>query len=546
MIDRDIHRARALVVESNANLRALAAAQLREAGVGQVQESARTCDARLLLEHEPFDIVVCNREFEEAGESGQDLLDELRREHLLSPATVFLMTTSRPLYHEVVEAAESTLDGLLVRPYSTALLAERLAEARRRKRELGRVLRALHAGQTELALIHAVKRFQERRPYWNWCGRLAAELMLTLQRPGDAEHLFLKLGQASPAAAWARLGQARSRLAQGDATAARDHVAAVLAADPESADAHDLMGRILIDQCDFEGALAEYGSAADLTPGCLLRSQHAGALAFYLDQREDALRWLERTLELGVQSKLFDALSLLLIAMMRFDLGDADGVGSMAHQMDRYRQRFPESRRLGRLDRCVATLAALLAGNSEHALAELRALATQAMDDDFDLEAASMTLAAWARMPSRARTPAEFEALVERMALRFCTSRAVAEALIAAGRREEAIAAVVRRCQHHVSSIAEQALDASLRGDPGAAAHQLLEIGETTLNARLLEMSGVLARRHESRIGEAQALAERSAATLRRSCKAPNHIAGIQRSGRSPGGLQLRGRRSAP
>ena len=50
-----------------------------------------------------------------------------------------------------------------------------------------------------------------------------------------------------------------------------------------------------------------------------------------------------------------------------------------------------------------------------------------------------------------------------------------------------------------------------------------------------------IARRHAGDDPELQAGAAEAGALLGRSCAAVNHIAGIQRSGRSPGGLQLRG-----
>ena len=79
MSDRDIHKARALVVEPQATLRSILLAQLRDLGVGHAQGVARTRDARLALEREHFDIVVCAREFEGLPDNGQELLDELRR-----------------------------------------------------------------------------------------------------------------------------------------------------------------------------------------------------------------------------------------------------------------------------------------------------------------------------------------------------------------------------------------------------------------------------------------------------------------------------------
>lgn len=541
MIDRDIHLARALLVESNPLLRSVGAAQLRDVGVGHVSQASRVRDARLMLERERYDIVLCTREFEGSDYSGQDLLDELRREHLLPHSTVFVMVTEQVSYHQVVEAAESALDGFLVRPYTAATLSARLLEARNRKRQLAEVLRALDAGNAEVALAHAVKRVQEQQPYWQYCGRLAGELLLGQQRPEEARRIFERMAQASPKASWPRLGVGRAQAAMGDNGAARKTVAAVLQTDPGAADAHDLMGRILVEQCDFDGALVEYRTAAELTPGCLLRAQHAGALAFYQGRTQDAVAWLERTLHMGVQSKLFDALSLLLIAMLRYDRADAPGVAAMSEQLRQFSLRFPESRRLRRFEQASAALHALLAGTPEPALASARELAAQAGGDDFDLEAANMLLALWARLPEAQRPAAEHEALIDRVALRFCTSKAIAEVLAGSAGRCELALGVIRRAQARVAAATEQAMDLSLKGDPATAARRLLAAGEETLNAKLLEMAGLLVRRHAAAIPDAQALGARATALLQRSCQAVNHIAGIQRSGRSPGGLQLRG-----
>ena len=92
------------------------------------------------------------------------------------------------------------------------------------------------------------------------------------------------------------------------------------------------------------------------------------------------------------------------------------------------------------------------------------------------------------------------------------------------------------------SSLTEQAMDSSLKGDPEGAVNRLLEAGEQSLNSRILEMASLIARRHAATLPDAEALVARAAATLKRSCLAMNHIAGIQRSGRSPGGSPRTGR----
>ena len=541
MIDRDIHLARALLVEGNSLLRSVAAAQLRDTGVGHVTSASRVKDARLLLERKQFDIVVCNREFEDSDYSGQDLLDELRREKLLPHSTVFLMVTAQASYNQVVEAAESALDGFLVRPFTAATLGIKLLEARNRKRELAPVLRALDAGQSQVALVHAIKRFQEQQPYWAYCGRLAAELMMTLQRPDDALRLFEHLVKAKPTATWAHLGVARAQSALGDNAAARRTVQAALMQEPSSADAHDLMGRMWVEQCDFEAALGEYRTAAGLTPGCLLRNQHAGALAFYQGHADDALKFLERTLGMGAQSKLFDPLSLLLIAMLRFDRSDAGNVAAMREQLRRHRARQPESARLTCFEKAADALTGLMSTQPEASLPLLREFLAAAGRDDFDLEAANIALSLWERVPVNMRPAADHEALIERIALRFCTSKAVGEVLCAAARRADDAVAMIRRCQARLLATTEKAMEHALKGEPEQAVQMLVEEGERTLNAKLLEMAVLLARKHAAAFPEGQALAARAGDLVRRTVQSGGRIAGIQRSGRSPGGLQLRG-----
>lgn len=542
MIDRDIHLARALLVESNPLLRSVGAAQLRDVGVGQVSTTARVKDARLMLEREQFDIVLCRLEPEEGDISGQDLLDELRRERQLPHATVFIMVTSQASYHQVVEAAEAALDGFLLRPYTAATLSARLLEARNRKRELGDLLRALDSGDLDTALVRAVMRFQEQQPYWVHCGRIAAELLLTMGRSEDARSLFDRLAKGTGVGHWAHLGVARALLALGDLAAARSAVAQVLATDSNAADAHDLMGRIQVEQCDFEGAMLAYRSAAELTPGCLLRLQHAGALAFYQGRAEEASNWLERTLGLGVQSKLFDTLSLVLVAMLRYDRGDVGGVASITSQLRKFSERCPNSKRVQQFVQAAEMLKALLGGQTEAALCTLRALTAGAAGEQHDLESAALLLALWARVPEAQRPVAEHAAMVEREALRFCTGKTVGEVLVAAARRAEPATGLIRGAQQRVSVATQQAMEMSMRGKPEVAAQALLTLGEQTLNAKLLEMTVLLVRRHGDALGADQTLGERAEDLLRRSCHGGNHIAGIRRSGRSPGGLQLRGR----
>jgi DNA-binding response OmpR family regulator len=549
VIDRDIHKSRALVIEGNALLRSVTAGQLRNLGIGHVSQAPRPRDARVMIEREAYDIIICNREFDGLLHGGQDLLDELRRENQLTHSTVFLMITSEAHYHHVIEAAEANLDGILVTPFNASALEERLGEARLRKRELADLLRALDGGKLEMALALATQRWQENRGYATYCGRIVAELLLRLQRPEEAIEAFERLQagvKKGTSSSWATLGRARGHLALGDVAQARRLIAEVQNAEPHNADAHDLMGRIQVELCDLGQALANYLRSAELTPGCLLRSQHTGALAFYEGQSALALKMLERSVGLGVQSKLFDALTLSMIAMLRYDAADAQGVASSLSQIGRYRERYPESRRLMRLEQSTGVLAAWIGGAIPDGMATLREMSARVRDDGFDLEGANLLLGLWSRAPLSHFEPTEYEDVLDKLAMRFCTSKAIAEVLAAAAKRSETATVVLQRCQTRITSIAEKAMDHALRGQPGAAMQQLLRAGQETLNAKLLEMCVLLTRRHGHSAPEAESIAASAAALLKRCCSPMTHIAGIQRTGRSPGGMQLRGRAGRP
>ena len=541
MLDPDLHLARALLIEGNPLLRSVTTSQLRDAGVGQVIPCPRVRDARLLLEREKYDIVICNREFEGSDISGQDLLDELRREQLLPYSTVFLMVTSSATYAQVVEAAESALDGFLVRPYTAAALTERLLEARQRKRLLADVMKALEAGDLETAFARALKRFQEQLPYAAYCGRLAAELLLRMGRPEDSAKVFQRLVEIQPAV-WARLGLARAELASGRAGAARKIIDDILAQDPSCADAQDLLGRTLVERSDFAGALQAYRAACEQTPGCLLRTQHAGALAFFLGQHREARTLLMRARGMGVQSRLFDALSLFLLALLQFDAKDTEALRETLQQISGFPRRYVDSRRLARLEEATRVLLACRSDTPAVAQERFTQLAAACEEEDFDLEGAQVVLCLWVRLPGESHRDAESGQLAQTIGLRFCTNKAMTEFFIAAAQSHPVVTTAIRQCQARINAMAEEAMESCMAGRTTEALDKLLQHGRSTRNARLLELAGVLTDKHAAVLDEAtrERLKAESDTLARRYAPGVTQIAGIQRSSRSPGGLTLR------
>ncbi|NDE73798.1 MAG: response regulator, partial [Betaproteobacteria bacterium] len=87
--NQDLSATSALVIDGNPNSKGLLVNQLNEFGVGTVRQASRLSDARELLENMVFDFVLCEMYFQNEATTGQEMLDDLRRNNLLPYSTVF-------------------------------------------------------------------------------------------------------------------------------------------------------------------------------------------------------------------------------------------------------------------------------------------------------------------------------------------------------------------------------------------------------------------------------------------------------------------------
>jgi len=125
-LDDEVETDSALVIDSNSASRSITTQNLRTFGFGTVRQVSRLIDGRNMLESQRFNLVVCDYNFDAEAASGLQLLEELRRENMLPYSTVFVMIASEATYAQVAEAAESALDGYLIKPFSANSLGERI------------------------------------------------------------------------------------------------------------------------------------------------------------------------------------------------------------------------------------------------------------------------------------------------------------------------------------------------------------------------------------------------------------------------------------
>lgn len=506
-LDPDIDKAVALVVDGNPTSRSVLVAMLREAGVGNVVQAMKAQEARRMLEHRRFDIVLCEFHFDNDVMNGQELMDDLRQAALLPLGTVVVMISGEAHYGHVAEAAEAALDAYLIKPHTEKALRERLGLARQRKRALADIISLVEGEQLEAAAALAQERYAARGPAWLQAARIGAELYLHLGRPTEAVQLLESILRTG-ALPWARLGLARAHVEAGAVFEARRTLESLLGEHPGYADAYDVMGRVLLDEGKPEQAIQALDRATALTPNCVGRRVKLGVLHFYHGDPREALANLDTALRLGLNSRVFDLQGLVLVAALHFDRHDRRALSLAAHSMSRRRAASPRSPRLRRFESTIGILVALLERRVPDAVNSLRELLGEAMAPDFDFEAACNLLMVLSRIEQVELHLTDLYDQVERLAERFAVSHTTCEMLCGSLRGSFAIIERIRAAHAGIGVATQRAVSLTLEDRPRDAAIALLAQARQTLNTKLMDLAVHTLERHGPAIADAAELLE--------------------------------------
>lgn len=505
--DDDLSTGKALVIDANPTSRSILVSQLRDFGMSNVVQAARLVDARRQLEYRQFEVVLCELHFPQETMTGQDLLDDLRRNQLLPFSTVFIMVTGEATYAKVAEAAESALDGYLLKPHKATQLGERLRQARARKVSLQAIFTAIEVDDFVGAASLCLQRFETRGPFWLYAARVGAELMLRTGQYDQAQKLYQAVVDAKTLP-WAKLGVARSLLDEGQSARAVSTLENLISEDPNYADAYDVMGRAQFEQGKFDAALATFKMASTLTPASISRMQNFGLMCYYAGERIEAEKILDRTTRLGLDSKMFDSQTLVLLAFIRLETGDRKGLQRCRGDFVRLIERNPNNQRHQRLSAVVDALYLIEQGQFAQVLQVVRELCERIKDPEFDFESASNLMALLAQLADKAIQLDEVDSVVDALGLRFAGTRALAELLAGSATIYPPYAGRIRVAHTHVLKLAENAMSLSMKGDPRAAVNTLIAHGTKTLSGKLIETAYLVLHRYADKITDAHELTE--------------------------------------
>jgi tetratricopeptide (TPR) repeat protein len=325
----------------------------------------------------------------------------------------------------------------------------------------------------------------------------------------------------------------------GQAAAASSTLENLIGEDPTYVDAYEVLGRAQFELGRFDRALANYRMASDLTPASVSRLQNLGLMTYYSGNRVEAEKILDKTTRLGLESKMFDCQTLVLLAFARFESGDRKGLQRCCDDFARVLEKNAGVKRLQRLAAVVDALSLIQEHQLARALDLVRAMCKTVKEPDFDFEAASNLVALMSQLAHKAIQLDEVDHSIEIIAMRFCASRALSELLGGAAQVHAPYAARVQAAYVKILKLTEQAMALSMGGDPQAAVESLVGLGATTLNSKLIETAHGVLQRYASSIATAHVLGEAILDLRKRFLKtSPRPALGEQK--RQAGGLLLR------
>lgn len=300
----DFSKKHFLVVDDFSEFRSSIRGILRLLGVQNIDTAANGNEVLELCRLHRYDVILHDYNLGE-GLSGQQVLEQLHAEKLLSPHCIFIMVTAENTQAMVLAALECEPDDYLTKPFNKVALQTRLERLMRRKQVLAPVLKAVGANNPT-TVLQACQVIEEKEPrHAVLCQRHKASALEDLGRYLDLEE-FLEHQARSRPTGWNLQALARLWLRQGRLDKVTRLLNAAVRQFPMMPELHDMQAELATLQNDVATTLSELRQAVALSPNTLRRQIKLASQAWLNGETQIALHALRQCWEVGRYSAIFD------------------------------------------------------------------------------------------------------------------------------------------------------------------------------------------------------------------------------------------------
>ena len=332
-IGKELPRMRVLLVDRHASARNTLRMILSTLGISAVHNASNTTEVMRQVKAYSFDVIFADYHLDD-GRDGQQLLEELRQQRLISLSTVYMVVTAERGYHNVVSVAELAPDDYLIKPFTADQLQSRLAKALYKKKYFERVFRHLDNGAFNDALAACEALIGKDDQFLYDTLRFKGEILNALGRYEEAKAVYQQVLD-NAMVPWARMGLAIA-LRGMDALAEAEMIGASIIDDfPEYLVAYDFVANVREEMGKLAEAQETLQKASAISPNNSVRQRMVAEIAVRNDDLDVVERAYSKVLERhrGSSLRVIDDYTNLTRVML--DRGHTDGARMITQELRR-------------------------------------------------------------------------------------------------------------------------------------------------------------------------------------------------------------------
>jgi DNA-binding response OmpR family regulator/thioredoxin-like negative regulator of GroEL len=330
---KELRSLTALIIEPQPGMRGNLHNMLTLCELKKIDHAVSSGTAIRQLQARSFDIILCEYDLGD-GQDGQQFLEDVRNNKLISMATIFFMVTAERAYEKVVSAAELAPSDYILKPFTADTLLDRIKKAVEKRAVFAPLYRLMERGDLDQAVVACIKGEAGNGRYLVDFKRLRAELHISLGEPHLAEPLYAELYELR-AVAWARLGLAKTLFMQNKFAESEKMLIALVAENSKFMDAYDWLAKAHEATGKFPEAQEVLQNAVAISPNALQRLRKLGELALEAGDVGVAEKAFQQVVTKARYSEFRDPEDHVRLVRTLVDKGDTSQAASIIRDLDR-------------------------------------------------------------------------------------------------------------------------------------------------------------------------------------------------------------------
>jgi HD-GYP domain-containing protein (c-di-GMP phosphodiesterase class II)/DNA-binding response OmpR family regulator len=284
-----------LVIDDLEGMRSQLRMSLYSAGFAKLHVVSCIRDALERMANNRYDVILCDYALGD-GTDGQQFLEYLHANDLISRNTIFVMITAEQEYKKVVAASECAPDDYVLKPFTAAEFNARLEKLLERQEFFSIIDEALDTKNWGRVLVECDKKLASKDKYFIDLCKIKCSALMRLNRSQDAANLYSEI-LALRSIGWAKLGLARAIQHLDKTDEAKKLTQEIMEETPHFMAAYDFMGKILAASGDKHAALDVLQKAYAVSPGTMSRVRELSYLAVCIGKPEIAEEAMQQALQ---------------------------------------------------------------------------------------------------------------------------------------------------------------------------------------------------------------------------------------------------------